>query len=260
VRLADAVEVVLIRLSTIENQLDVLRVPGGQKSVSESKTAVSVADGIVPTPEGNSVMIANTADRQIYYFTEGMAAPMGNFQNYRRDPRAVLVADRSLRETRTGVYERVTRIPNAGTYDVAFLLDGPRIAHCFEARAINNPAVKRKHGPTVRIEYLKSSETLRPGVDYKLRFRLFDTATNGPKSSLKDVHVLTFLAPGLWQKRAFAREVGDGIYELTINVPEPGVYMIFVETKSQGITFRDLPSLTLHGQRATPTSLPATPQ
>ena len=257
VRLADAVEVVMIRLSTIEKDPDVLRFPGGQKSISESKTARSVADAIVPTPEGNSVVVANTADRQIYYYTEGMAAPMGNFQNYRRDPRAVLVADRSLRETRTGVYEAVTRMPGAGAYHVAFLLDGPRIAHCFEARAINDPTVKGKRGPTVRIEYLKNSETLRPGVDYKLRFRLLDTATNGPKSSLKDVHVLTFLAPGLWQKRAFAREVGDGLYELTINVPEPGVYMIFVETKSQGITFRDLPPLTLHGQTATPATLPA---
>ena len=94
---------------------------------------LSLADAIVPTPEGNSVVVANTADRQIYYYTEGMAAPMGNFQNYRRDPRAVLVADRSLRETRTGVYEAVTRIPRRRQISCRFSARCSAIAHCFEA-------------------------------------------------------------------------------------------------------------------------------
>jgi hypothetical protein len=73
---------------------------------------------------------------------------------------------------------------------------------------------------------------------------------------LTDVRVLTFLAPGVWQKRDLAKEVSEGLYELTINVPETGVYMIFIESKSQSINFRDLPYLTLHAQPAT---LPAAP-
>jgi hypothetical protein len=59
---------------------------------------------MVPAPEGNSVLIANPADRVIYYYSEGMAAPMGSFQNYRREPRALMVVDRSLREVTSGVY------------------------------------------------------------------------------------------------------------------------------------------------------------
>ena len=41
----------------------------------------------------------------IYYYSEGMAAPMGNFQNYRRVPRAVKVVDRSLREEARGLLD-----------------------------------------------------------------------------------------------------------------------------------------------------------
>jgi hypothetical protein len=185
---------------------------------------------------------------------------MGNFQNYRRVPRAVLVADRSLRETRTGFFEAVTRIPKAGVYDVAFLLDSPRIAHCFEAKAVVNPTIKKKRELALRIEYLNTNQPLRAGADYKLRFRLFDTNTNTPKNGLTDVHVLTFRAPGVWQKRDFAKGTGEGIYELAINVPEPGVYMIFVESKSQAVTFRDLPYHTLHGQPAAPAAVIATPK
>ena len=38
-----------------------------------------------------------------------MAAPMGHFQNYGKQPRAVLVVVRSLREVRPGVYETTAR-------------------------------------------------------------------------------------------------------------------------------------------------------
>lgn len=245
VRLAGAVEVMVIRLSTIGKELHIVTFPGGQNPSAESRTPLSVANAIVPTPEGNSVIVANTSDQQLYYYTEGMAAPMGNFQNYRRDPRAVLVADRSLREIQTGVYETVARLPGAGTYDVAFLLDSPRVTHCFEATASVNPAINHKPEVAVRVEYLDRDKRLRVGADYKLHFRLFDTATNQPKVGLEDVRVLTFLAPGVWQKRDFARDVGGGLYELILKVPQPGVYMIFVESRSQGVTFQKLPYLTL---------------
>ena len=57
--------------------------------------------------------------------------------------------------------------------------------------------------------------------------------------------MLTFLAPGTWQRRDIAKSVGDGIYEINLNVPETGVYMVFVESGSMGVRYRDLPHLTL---------------
>src|SRR5687768_17680227 len=51
--------------------------------------------------------------------SEGMAAPMGNFQNYRRIPRAVKVVDRSLREESLGVYSTTARVPKEGVYNVS---------------------------------------------------------------------------------------------------------------------------------------------
>ena len=244
-RSANTADVSMLRLSTIGKKLELLKFPGGQRPPSESTSPASAATVIVPAPEGNSVLVANIADKQIYYYTEGMAAPMGNFQNYRRDPRAVLVADRSLRETTTGVYETVTRLHAAGNYDVAFLLDTPRIAHCFQATAAANPTVKHERPLSLRIEYLVTDTNVAAGKDYLLRFRLVDTTTNKPRNGLKDVHVLTFLAPGIWQQRDFARNVDDGVYELRINLPEEGVYLVFVESQSQGVPLRALPHLTL---------------
>jgi hypothetical protein len=200
---------------------------------------------MVPAPEGNSVLVANPADRTIYYYSEGMAAPMGSFQNYRRKPRALMVVDRSLREVTSGVYSTTTKLPKSGIYDVAFLLDSPRITHCFNAEAKPNPDVPRQKQIAIKIEYLNKDQQLRVAQDYKLRFKIVDTTTLKAKSDLKDVRVLTLLSSGVWQKRDFARSVGEGVYELDIKVPQTGVYFVFVESRSQGVAFRQLPYMTL---------------
>lgn len=250
VRSSGSKEIEMIRLSTVGKELDVAKFPGGHRTPGESTAPASLADSIVPAPEGGSVLVANAADRLIYYYTEGMAAPMGSLQNYKRDPRAVLVVDRSLREVETGLYATTVKLPTHGIYDVAFLLDSPRIAHCFEAEAKPNPAVKHEREVAVRIEYLSRASELRAGENYKLRFRLSETATGKPKDGLKDVNVLLFVASGLWQRREFAKPVGEGVYELDLNLPEPGPYMVFVGSRSLGVAFRQLPHLTLWAKDA----------
>jgi DNA-binding beta-propeller fold protein YncE len=251
VRSTESTEVNLIRLSTLSGQPDIAKFPGGQNAPADAEVETS-ADVMVPAPEGNSVLLANPADATIYYYSEGMAAPMGSFQNYRRKPRAVMVVDRSLREITSGVYATTTKLPKSGIYDVAFLLDSPRVTHCFTAEAKPNPNVAHEKKVPIRVEYLTRDKQPRAGETYKLRFKIVDSATAEAKSDLKDVHVLTMLSSGIWQKRDFARSVGEGVYELDINVPQTGVYFIFVESRSQGVSFRQLPSLTL--QTATTTA------
>lgn len=256
IRSSGSTEVSMVRLSTISARPDVVKFPGGQIAPADAPGEASVADVIAPAPEGNSVLLANPADRVIYYYSEGMAAPMGSFQNYRRNPRAVMVVDRSLREVTAGVYSTTAKLPKSGIYDVAFLLDSPRITHCFSAEAKPNPDVRREKQVALRIEYLNKDPQPGVGENYRLRFKLIDTTTLKAKSDLKDVRVLTVLASGIWQKRDFARSVGDGVYELDISVPQTGLYRVFVESRSQDVTFRQLPSLTLQTAQVTANKTP----
>jgi len=170
---------------------------------------------------------------------------MGNFQNYRREPLAVLIVDRSLRETNPGMYSTTVKLPASGDYDVAFLTDSPRIAHCFETAANPNPRLKEQRSVALRVESQVKEMTLPVGQNFPLRFKLIETSTNKVKDNLNDVRVLTFLAPGTWQRREFAKSLGHGIYEINLNVPEAGVYMVFFESGSMGVRYKDLPHLTL---------------
>ncbi len=246
----------MIRLSTIGTEIDITDFPGGQGIPARASSPIR-ADSIVPAPEGNAVILANPVDKVLYYYTEGMAAPMGNFQNYRREPLAVLIVDRSLRETNPGVYSTTVKLPASGNYDVAFLTDSPRISHCFETAADPNPRLKEERSVALRLEPQAKPVNLTVGQNVPLRFKLIETSTNKVKDDLNDVQVLTFLAPGTWQRRDLAKSVGHGLYEINLNVPEAGVYMVFVESGSMGVRYRDLPHLTLEAvdQKSVPEAI-----
>ena len=237
-----------IRLIGLDKQVDVVKFPGGQRTPASAKALESSADAIVPAPEPGAMLFANPADKMIYYYSEGMAAPMGNFQNYRRVPRAVRIVDRSLREESAGVYTTTARLPKQGMYNVSMLLDSPRVVHCFEASASSNPLIKDEQKSALKIEYLNKEMPLNVQENYTIRFKLTDTEKKRARSGLKDVGVLVFLSPGAWTQRQLARSVGDGVYEVTVNVPEAGVYLVFVESPSQRVPYRHLPYLTLHAK------------
>lgn len=226
-----------------DSQVAVTHFPAGEKPPKQSP-ASSLADAIVPSPEDSAVLVANPADKMIYYYSEGMAAPMGSFQNYKRDPKALLVLDNSLTETASGVYTTSVRLTGSGHYDVAFLLDSPRLVNCFDITVAENPALPRTE-VAIKIEPLLKDPVARVGESYNVRFKVTDSSSNQPKPNLADMGVLIFLAPGVWQQRALAKALGDGVYEMSFVPPEAGVYYVYFQCPSLGVRFNQIAPLNL---------------
>ena len=234
-----------------DGPLPVQRFLAGQ--IAPGSDAHAFADPITPAPGGTSVVVANPADKTLYYYAEGMMNPMGSFQNYRRTPRAALVVDRGLRETEPGRYSTAIRLPSKGTYDVALLVDSPRLAHCFTLTVSANPALTRGKKPAaLRIEPLLGERGIPVGESVALRFKVTDTDTGQPRDGLRDVSVLTVLAPAVWQTRHPARPLGDGVYEATVTVPSPGVYYVFVAVPSLRVGYAERPPLIVHAKQESP--------
>jgi DNA-binding beta-propeller fold protein YncE len=223
--------------------------PGGQHPPGRMPLPTP-ADGIVQAPGHPSVLVANAEDQVIYYYKEGMAAPMGHFSDYGKVPRAVLVVDRSLREVRPGVYETLAQMGPAGRYQLALLIDSPKVVHCFPLTVAEDPAAAAARKPPLAVEVLVDHDR-RPaaGEDVAVRLKITDSRSGAPHKGLRDVQVLTFLTPGVWQQRQWADEVGEGLYEIHFRPPEAGLYFIFVEVSSQGLGFQSSPfaSLTVGG-------------
>lgn len=205
---------------------------------------VSLADGIKEAAGEAAVMVVSPGDYTVYYYMEGMNAPMGNFRNYGHLPRAVEIADRTLREEEPGTYSAKVRLPAAGTYDVAFLLDSPRILHCFQVTAKPNPKLKRE-GPALAVKYLREERKVSAGETLRFKFRLTDPETDEPRIGLKDVGVLYYLAPGRMRTEVKAKELDDGIYEAELSLPRSGAYFVYVGAPSAKVRYSDLPYFTL---------------
>jgi len=213
--------------------LSIADFPGGQHTFGEVGRP-SAGSSFARAPGENAMMVANPADKAIYYFREGLPAPMGSFANYGRQPRAILVVDRSLKQTTPGVYETITRLPAAGEYTAALLVDSPRVVECFPVIVEPNPE-SVSLGPRLHVEFEKLAEPAKAGQKVRVRVKL-------TKTGLNDVRIAAILDTGVWHLRQHAEPEGDGVYGVDLIPPAAGRYRISVECLSEGLSFNQSPA------------------
>lgn len=222
--------------------VSVVDFPGGQNPPGKLPRPTPAA-GIVQAAGDAAVLVANPLDQAVYFYKEGMAAPMGHFKTGGRQPRAVLVVDRSLRETAPGVYETVTRLRRPGRHDLAVLLNTPRLMQCFPFPVAADAALAEKRKAPLRVEPLGETGDVGLGEEVSVRYRITARDGGAPRTGLQ-VGWLAFLSPGVWQTRDAAVEVGEGVYEIRFRPPQAGLYYVFLEVASAGMGFQDSPSVT----------------
>jgi len=205
---------------------------------------LALADAMSPTPQEAAIFVVSPADATVYYYMEGMNAPMGAFRNYGHNPSAVQIANRALKQIEPGVYASTIKVPAAGTFEVAFLNETPRFLHCFTMEAELNPNI-RPDLPPVEIEYLSGNENVEAGEPMTLRFRLTDPATGELFTDLNDVVVRHFRAPMYGLTVTPAKPVGDGVYEAELAIPVPGSYFVYVGVPSLKANFNDISYTTV---------------
>jgi YVTN family beta-propeller protein len=227
-----------------KGKISPVSITAGQRPPSARPGEIGVADMFAPTPEGNSVMLASGPDQTIYYYTEGMMAPVGTLSNYKRRPLALMLLDRSLTEVSPGVYTSPVKLRKAGVFDVPVIIDQPRLTHCFRLNVAESPGVEKDSGASLAVEALFAGRRFRAGEAAALRFRVADAATRRPLAGLRDVQVLVFEA-GVWQQRLRAAEVAAGEYEVRLEFPHSGIFRVLLRSPSRGVAFADLPYTTV---------------
>ena len=200
--------------------------PGGQHALGDM-SRTTLAPAIVQAADDNAVLVANPVDKAIYYYQEGMAAPMGHFSNYGKEPLAVLVVDRSLRETKPGSYTSTIRLPDAGTYSALLFVNSPRVVHCFDVSIAPGSTASSAEAPPVRIESLTQQARVQAGAAIRLTMRLTDAASGKPVETRDDALAL-IVSPGVWQARLPVDHVGKGVYAVTVSPPSAGLYDVYV--------------------------------
>lgn len=223
-------------------ELSATKIQAGEKPPSALPEAVNVAGMLAPVPDNNGVLVASAPSKTLYYYVEGMMVPMGTVDNYKRSPRALMILNRSLRETESGVFEAPVEISKTGNYDVAVLIDQPRITHCLTTNLEGGSLggkVKQNEQAKVKPELLPLRTHPVANTKALLRFKLLDITSGKSISGIQDARLLAFEPPGLWQKREWLQEVENGIYRATVIFPHPGNFNLLVEANSKGLVFVD---------------------
>jgi YVTN family beta-propeller protein len=258
VRSLDSEKVSMIPLSELgrDRTPAVTEFAAGTDRPGAAGPGMAVAAPMVPALGEAALMVANPADGNVYFYMEGMVAPMATFRNYGHRPVGLEVINRSLKETEPGIYKTTVRLPAAGKYDVGFMLQSPRMVHCFAAEVASNPALQHA-GPALEIEHMVKSRRVPVGEPVKVAFKLMDARTQKPRIGLSDVRVAYHMAPARQRKEAPVRELGEGIYEAALSLSEAGAYYVYVAVPSAKIGFGDLVFLSLIAQAKTGPGNPA---
>ncbi len=210
--------------------------------------------GIIQAPGANVMLVSNFKDQAVYYYQEGMAAPMGSFNTYGKNPKAVLVIDKSIRERADGIYETTAVLNTPGSYDLGLYINVPLIMECFEINVLPDPSkvLERNQslmGP-LAIKYVSGSTRPKVGERINYTFQLIDLKTNQPIAGLGDVNVMDMLTTPNQHSRTAAKETTiKGIYEANIQFNQEGLYYVYVECQSRGLSFNNPQFLILYASK-----------
>ncbi|AUX30542.1 hypothetical protein SOCE836_026510 [Sorangium cellulosum] len=215
-----------------------------------------LAAPIVPMPEGNGALIASPADKALYFYVEGMMAPIGTFSTYGREPSSILVEDRALKEVRKGVYATTVRLGAEGLYDVELLLDRPRAAVCLEAtvapaRCAEGGGYADQGGcgegpaPGIALSPLFGPDLqLSAGEPATLRFRATAKDTAAALDA-KEMEIMIVRFPAGYRWSGAPRPEGDGIFSVAFTPPASGQYRFLAAAPQRGVPFGALPFVPL---------------
>lgn len=222
----------LADLGTRGRPIPVVDFPAGQDAFGDPGVP---ADGIVGAPGESAVLVSHPKDAKIYYYREGMAAPVGHFVNYGKVPRAVLVVDRTLREETPGVFSTIAKLPHAGTYNLAVFLNSPRMVTCFEVAVKTDPAEAARRAKWPKVEPLTDVDVVAAGSTVKVAFRVTETGTGRAIESLRDAEVLVYDVTRGWNERRALQHDGGGRYATDVVLPQEGVYYVYIESAAAGL-------------------------
>lgn len=222
-------------------ELNATEVQAGQSPPAQARMEPGVADMLAPIPGGGGVILANPADRQLYFYHEGMMAMSGSFQTYSRAPRGLLVLDRGLRRTASGSYEATVQFEHGGLYDLVVSLNQPGQADCFSLK-VEGPISPRRERPImtqVQIVDLPTHPTA--GQSTNITVRLTNPHTNKATPDVEDLQFLMVELPGTWQHKTYARPKGGGVYEAALTFPRPGRFTLAMSSASLDMPFTKSP-------------------
>jgi hypothetical protein len=189
------------------------------------------ASRVAVAPGGLWLFVASTAGT-LLESDEELRSPATQLDNAGRIPLAVMVADRSLKETEPGIYRANLMLHWGGLFDVAVLVDN--LQHCFRVpvEGAVDPEARMKW-PKIRVPRILSAERIKASQNERLQIAIEDLAGR-PVLHISDISLLICDRAGTRQQWVRPVHAGGGIFEAPVRFEAPGIYTVLLLSRSQG--------------------------
>ena len=248
VRNRDSADVTLLQLAGLEDEgtLPVVQIGIGSEGPGVDRAGPDLG-AVASLPEGGGAMIANPADRTIYYYMEGMLAPSNTLKTYTAPPLSIWLYDRSLQEqSEQGRYATTLNLEKPGVYDVPFYLPSPQMILCFEVEVGGADGVPQQVSqlrPPPRMQSLFDGLEYKAGEPVELRFKINSGSSGSAIEGIGDGMLLSFKRKSHWQQRTRVEALGGGVYRAVIRYPSAGEYYLLFRSPSLGVEFGEVEHL-----------------
>ena len=222
---------------------ELIEIPYAERAPGES-AEYAIANSVATLPDEGAVLIANSADNMIYYLIEGTLSPAGSYKDTATQPRAVTFVDRSLKQEAPGIYSGKVLIPSGGAYQVALLLDTPKLVHCFDFTAKPGDSEVSAQAE-ITIEPVAPPAQAKSGEQFSMKFLVTDLKLNQPLDGLEDFVISVNQIGGNWSQRYLAKSVGEGVYEVLLTIPQSGTFSVLLSVSSRNFGLDAMPPLGL---------------
>ncbi|MDH5526715.1 MAG: cytochrome D1, partial [Nitrospirota bacterium] len=209
---------------------------GAGSAVGDWSEAITLAPSMTPAAREAASLVVNRADNTVYYYMEGMSAPMGNFRNYGHRPRAVLTVDRMLKEREAGRYSAPITLPAGGEYELILQTFEPNLTHCFPFTVISNTPETE----ALEARFIEPPTAVYPGGKVTVRFQIVGYETGTVHTGLSGARAMVVRLPGSGRTVVEAHVNADGVFTADLPVPFAGAYQVQVAVPELGIGFGDL--------------------
>jgi DNA-binding beta-propeller fold protein YncE len=207
----------------------------------------TLANPIAVAPAGDWIFFGRAANGALLQASDGLSVAPETIGVDKRAPVAVLVVDRSLRETEPGVYRATLKVNWGGAFDVPVLVDN--VLQCFRV-SIEGPVDPEaaKRWPRLRVPRVLNSR-LEAGRDLVLRLALEDLS-GSPVLHIPDMRLLIQKGPDGQQQWVRPVHAGEGVWEAPVRFESVGVYTVLLSSRSQGAALpTPVAELTVEGEK-----------
>jgi len=97
--------------------------------------------------------------------------------------------------------------------------------------------------PLLAVEVVDKRQPV-PGQPYQLRFRLRDILSKQLQPDVQEIRVTSILLEGA-KSQVWAQSLGEGLYEASIPIQQPGEYYVYFESASKRWSLEQVPLVVL---------------